>query len=61
MTDKLALSISEFCEIYGVGRTFVYEQIASGRITLRKAGRKSLILKSDADAWLASLPNARAA
>lgn len=62
MTDsKVALSISEFCEVYGVGRSFTYEAIADGKLKTRKAGRKTLILKTDADAWLASLPEGRVA
>ena len=56
--DKLAYSIDESCEIAGVGRTYIYTAIAAGDLTARKAGRRTLILRSDLEAWLAGLPTA---
>ena len=54
--DKLAYSIDEVCAIAGVGRTYIYNAIAAGDLTARKAGRRTLILRSDLEAWLAGLP-----
>ena len=51
-----AFSVAGFCKTYAIGRTFMYEEIAKGRLRTRKAGRRTLILKDDADSWLASLP-----
>lgn len=51
-----ALTINQFCEHYGVGRTFCYEEINSGRLAARKAGSKTLILRSEAERWASSLP-----
>lgn len=45
--DKLAHSIDESCAIAGVGRTYIYNAIAAGDLTARKAGRRTLILRSD--------------
>ncbi len=56
--DKLAHSIDESCAIAGVGRSFIYAAIAAGDLTARKAGRRTLILRSDLEAWLAGLPTA---
>ncbi len=56
--DKLAHSIDESCAIAGVGRSFIYAAIAAGDLTARKAGRRTLILHSDLEAWLAGLPTA---
>lgn len=53
---KLAYSIPEFAGIAGLGRTFIYEEIKSGRLKVRKAGRRSIILQDDALAYLNSLP-----
>lgn len=61
MTEKVAFDISEFCKAFGVGRSFVYEELAAGRLKAKKIGRKNLITKADAEEWLASLPDARAA
>jgi excisionase family DNA binding protein len=55
-SNKLAYSISELSEMSGVGRSFLYEEIKAGRLTVTKAGRRSLVLRGDALAWLSSLP-----
>jgi excisionase family DNA binding protein len=55
-TDKLAYSITELAQVAGVGRSFIYEEINSGQLKMKKAGRRTLILRADAMNWLASLP-----
>ena len=59
--SKVALTVNDFCTTYSVGRTFAYLEIAAGRLRTRKAGRRTLILAQDAEAWLASLPSGGAA
>lgn len=54
--DKRALTVEEFMSSYGLGRTTVYVEINAGRLEARKLGRKTLIPRDSADAWLASLP-----
>ena len=39
--QKLAHSIAEFAQLSGLGRSFLYEQIALGRLPVRKAGRRT--------------------
>lgn len=56
METKVALTIPEFCTCYGVGRSFTYDEINAGRLKVRKAGKKTLVLKADADNWLNALP-----
>ena len=56
--DRLAHSVDESCAIAGVGRSYLYAAIAAGDLTARKAGRRTLILRSDLKAWLAGLPTA---
>jgi hypothetical protein len=53
---KLAYSIAELCEMSGVGRTFLYEEVKAGHLVLTKAGRRSIVLHDDAVAWLTKLP-----
>jgi predicted DNA-binding transcriptional regulator AlpA len=55
-----ALSIAAFCQQYSIGRTTAYAEIKAGRLRLRKVGTKSLIVFEDAEAWINSLPLARA-
>jgi hypothetical protein len=53
-----AMTVSEFCRWASIGRTKMYAEINAGRITPRKIGAKTVILRSDAEAWLCSLPTA---
>ena len=51
-----AFTIPDFCRAYGIGRTHAYAEIATGRLLACKIGRRTVIRKRDADAWLAALP-----
>ena len=53
--QMIALSIADFCRLCSVGRTFVYEEIAAGRLGACKAGRRTLIDAAEARRWLTSL------
>ena len=55
-----ALTLKDFCDAYRVCRETAYQQIRAGRLRAVKLGRKTLILRADADAWAASLPELRA-
>ena len=57
--NNRALTINEFCDRYGICRETAYQQIRTGRLRAVKRGRKTLILRADADAWVASLPELR--
>jgi excisionase family DNA binding protein len=56
---KRALSITEFCHIYGIGRTRVYVEIKAGRLRAVKVGNRTLILIEDAERWASSLGESR--
>ena len=51
-----AMSIAEFCERYGLGRTKTYEELKCGRLRGRKIGRRTIITEDDAEDWLRHLP-----
>jgi len=51
-----ALSIQEFTEQYGIGRTSVYEELKAGRLHGRKIGKRTIITVDDAEEWLRNLP-----
>jgi hypothetical protein len=56
-----AMSIAEFCERYGPGRTKAYEELKSGRLRGRKIGSRTIITEDDAEDWLRCLPVIEAA
>lgn len=56
--NRGALTVDEFCEWLGVGRSLFYREVAAGRIRLRKIGRKSVVTVPDALTYRDSLPDA---
>jgi excisionase family DNA binding protein len=58
MTDpvKEAFAVKEFCARYGICRETFYGEIRRGRLRALKLGKKTIVLKSDAEAWCNSLP-----
>jgi len=58
---KGALSVDEFCGWASIGRSKFYQEVAAGRIRLRKIGRKSVVTMPDALAWLSELPELKLA
>jgi excisionase family DNA binding protein len=54
--DKLAFTVNETSVRTGLGRDGVYEAIREGKLLARKYGRRTLILQSDLDRFLATLP-----
>ena len=54
--QKIMLTINEFVERYGIGRTKTYEEINAGRLTAVKCGSRTLIPITSAEKWLNSLP-----
>lgn len=49
-------SVDEVARLTGIGRTMLYQQIKLGRLTLRKCGNASIILRHELEEWLSSLP-----
>ena len=56
VSGRGVLSVNEFLRFANIGRTKLYQEIAAGRLTVRKIGRKTVIAVSDAYTWVDSLP-----
>ncbi|CAM5774925.1 hypothetical protein LMIY3S_04766 [Labrys miyagiensis] len=54
--DRVGISITEACYISGVGKSYLYEQIAAGNLPARKIGRRSIILRDDFMRWIEGCP-----
>jgi len=50
------LSVEDACRVAGLGRTKVYEAISNGRLKARKFGKRTLILRTELQQFLKSLP-----
>jgi excisionase family DNA binding protein len=51
-----AYSINEAADVIGLGRDGIYRAISEGRLRARKFGKRTLILRTDAEAFLQALP-----
>lgn len=59
MIRKLAYTITEVTDEIRLGRTKIYEEIASGNLIARKVGRRTLILSGDLERYLQNLPTVK--
>jgi hypothetical protein len=55
-SSPLALPINAAAIRAGVGRWTIYGVVNTGALKARKAGRRTIILETDLQAWLDSLP-----
>lgn len=53
-TLPVVMSVRQFCEWSSIGRTKVYEEIATHRLKTLKVGRRRLIKRDEAQRWLDS-------
>jgi excisionase family DNA binding protein len=66
-TQRKVLTVEQFAQDYGIGRTRAFAEIAAGRLKVMKFGRNTRVARTDADAWLEArrseggLPSPRAA
>jgi hypothetical protein len=51
-----AMSVRGFCESVGIGRTRFYQEVKTGRLRVRKVGRRTIVTADDAEDWLSRLP-----
>lgn len=53
---KSAYTVNEALQEIGIGRSKLYSEIAAGKITPRKIGKKTIILAKDIQEYLEALP-----
>ncbi len=58
--EREGLSISEACAFAGIGRTKIYQAISSGELVARKYGKRTIVLRTDLQDFLANLPTVQA-
>lgn len=61
LSERLTLTIDEFCESTGLGRSTVYKAVAAGDLTLCKYGKRTLITQEEARRFIANMPRRAAA
>jgi hypothetical protein len=54
--DHIAYTLPEAARIAGVSRTRIFDAVRKQELTIRKAGRASIVTHDDLVAWIKSLP-----
>ena len=55
---RLAYTVAEAVKAASISRSELYRAIGRGELTLRKRGKRSLLLADDLRGWVESLPTA---
>lgn len=50
------LTVADTCQVYGFGKTTLYELIATKKVDAVKLGARTLILAASVERYIASLP-----
>jgi excisionase family DNA binding protein len=54
--ERIAYPLTEAAHLVGVSRTRLFEAARKQELTIRKAGRASLVTRDDLLAWIKTLP-----
>ncbi len=54
--QKIAVTLREATALSGIGRSSIYKLFSAGKLTRRKAGKRTLILVAELEGYLKSLP-----
>ena len=56
---RIAYTIPQLTKIAGVGKTKLYREIAAGCLVASKCGRRTVVTRANAKAWLREMPTVR--
>ncbi|EXL06670.1 helix-turn-helix domain-containing protein [Aquamicrobium defluvii] len=54
--DAVAYSVADAARVSGMGRSTVYNAISAGELKARKLGKRTVVLRTDLEEWLAGAP-----
>lgn len=55
--NKIAVTIPEATVLSGIGRSSIYKLFNEGKLTPRKAGKRTLILVAELESYVRNLPS----
>jgi excisionase family DNA binding protein len=57
--ERISCTVDEACSATGLGRAKLYEEIAAGRVEVRKVGRRTLVLVPSLERLVVKPPDER--
>jgi excisionase family DNA binding protein len=54
--SKFTITVREACQFSGLGKTSIYKLVRAGKLTPRKFGKRTLIVRSELESLLLALP-----
>ena len=61
MVEKFGFTIDEACAFTGISRRMIYNAIKDGDLVRRKMGKRTLLIRSELEAFLLALPKGSSA
>ena len=56
LDNEGAFTLDEFCARYSLSRAGAYREICARRLTAKKRGKRTVIVRAEAQRWFADLP-----
>jgi excisionase family DNA binding protein len=56
LSERPTLTVDEFCEMVGIGRSTFYKAVAAGDLRVRKYGKRTFVTKEEMLRFVESMP-----
>jgi excisionase family DNA binding protein len=57
LSERLTLTVDEFCTMVGIGRSTFYKAVAAGDLKIRKYGKRTFITKEETQRFVENMPS----
>jgi excisionase family DNA binding protein len=56
LSERPTLTVNEFCEMVGIGRSTFYKAVGAGDLKVRKYGKRTFITQEEMKRFVESMP-----
>jgi excisionase family DNA binding protein len=57
LSERPTLTVNEFCEMVGIGRSTFYKAVGVGDLKVRKYGKRTFVTKEELKRFVESMPS----
>jgi excisionase family DNA binding protein len=58
LSERPTLTVNEFCEMVGIGRSTFYKAVGAGDLKVRKYGKRTFITQDEMKRFVDNMPSA---